>query len=463
MIDLRNLASYSENNRIEAKRAVGGFPRSVWETYSAFANTLGGIVLLGVKEQPDHSLVAVDLPDPEALAAEFWTTVNDPHKVSVNVLSRRDISVETVDGKRIVVITVPRAQRTDRPVYIDNNPTFGTYRRNGEGDYRCSADEVKAMQRDAVLKSHDMHVLQNLGLDAIDRDSVSSYRTRMKKCRPGHALLALSDDDFLLELDAVGYGDDGRLYPTAAGLLMFGYAQEIIKKYPHYALVYKDESRKRRTTMHIKNVYNFYFDIVEKLILSVSIPNSEHAAQILKALREALANSIINADYYGSGGIKVVKEPDVITFSNPGGFRIDVEAAKTGGVSDPRNAALKRMFNLIDVGQGSGSGIPNIYAVWKKLGLPPPQITESFDPERITLSLALVKSQSPLTQTKSAAAFLTQKAAIVEYLTDHAAATLTDLAILLGTTSERVQELIFELISADIVIPYNADCYRLKR
>lgn len=84
------------------------------------------------------------------------------------------------------------------------------------------------------------------------------------------------------------------------------------------------------------------------------------------ALREALTNCIINADYYGRQGLVIIKKKDVITFSNPGNFRIDIEDAKSGGVSDPRNTTLIKMFNLIDIGERAGSVIPNIYKIWDR-------------------------------------------------------------------------------------------------
>ena len=89
--DLEFLSEYREDNRIEAKRAQGGLPHSLWETYSAFANTLGGVILLGVAEAKDGSLYSVPLLDPEELVEEFWSIVQDPKLVSANVLRTEDV------------------------------------------------------------------------------------------------------------------------------------------------------------------------------------------------------------------------------------------------------------------------------------------------------------------------------------------------------------------------------------
>lgn len=87
----------------------------------------------GCSGKKDKSFETVDLPDPDGLASEFWKLVNDTRKASVNILTRRDIAVRRSEGRRIVAITVPRADRRDRPVYVNGDPYMGTYRRDGEG------------------------------------------------------------------------------------------------------------------------------------------------------------------------------------------------------------------------------------------------------------------------------------------------------------------------------------------
>lgn len=215
MLDFSRLDQYRENNRIEAKKALGGLPQSIWETYSAFANTLGGIILLGVEEYKDHSLHAVNLPDSDKLIKDFWDIVNNPEKVSVNIFTDKHVQKQEIDGKHIVVITVPKAERSDKPVYIGGNPFSGSYRRNGEGDYKCTKEEIQAMLRDASIKTQDMLILENMGLEVLDYDSLHRYRIRMKNYRPGHVWEELDDEEFLYRLGAAGIRLCGRPLRTA--------------------------------------------------------------------------------------------------------------------------------------------------------------------------------------------------------------------------------------------------------
>ena len=485
MIDFSNLQKYRENNRIEAKKAMGGLPGSIWETYSAFANTLGGIILLGVEEWPDKTLHAVDLPDPDKLIKEFWNNVNNPNKTSVNLLSSKDVFVQEVDGNHIVVINVPRAERSYRPVYLDGNP-LATYRRNGEGDYKCTKEEYQAMVRDASVKTQDMLVLNEMDMTVFNKESVRSYRQRMRLSRPGHVWEALEDEDFLMKLGAVGIGSDGKKHPTSAGLLMFGNEYDIVREYNAYFLDYQEQydADTRWTDRIISssgdwsgNVYDFYFRVYNKLTQDIKVPFKMEGGvrvddtSVHQALREALANCLVNADYYGRQGLVVIKKRDAITMSNPGNFRIEIDTAKSGGVSDPRNGTMLKMFNLIDIGERAGSGIPNIFRVWHEQGWTAPVISENFDPDRIMLSLAFKKSDDKKATIKSDDKKVTIKSAqqkneIITYLTDHVSAKNIDIAELLGVKSTRVKQLLKELLDEGVVVAEGSNknrVYKLKR
>ena len=465
MIDFSRLEQYRENNRIEAKRALGGLPHSIWETYSAFANTLGGILLLGVEEYEDRSLHTVDLPDPERMVREFWELVNDPKTASVNILSLEDVTIQEVDGDHIIVITIPRADRLDKPVYVGGDMTSGTYRRSGEGDYRCSEEERRAMLRDAAGRTQDMRRLGGLGLDALDPDSVRAYRREMRRLRPGHGWEELADEAFLENLGAAGTGSDGALHPTAAGLLLFGKEEEILREYPNYRLDYREEGRRTRgegvrigaaSGEGSGNVYRFFRLVRDRWRrIGAGRPAPGEDAALRHALREALANCLVNADYYGRGGILIRRLPGEIVLSNPGVFRIRLRAARGGGVSDPRNSALHRMFRLLDVGEGAGSGVPGILRVWRDRNWAEPRVTQTFDPDRTTLHLPLrapreedsKKTGGPDTALRASE----EREQVIQYLTDHAAAGSAEIAEQLGRKESRVLEILAGLAAGNIV------------
>jgi predicted HTH transcriptional regulator len=140
IIDLERIDEYREDNQIEAKAAQGGLPDTLWDSYSAFANTDGGCILLGVKEREDHTLKVVGLKDAAKMKKDFWNMVNNRQKISVNLMTEHRVRIEKVGDKEIIVLEVPRADRTSRPVYKGMDPRIGTYRRNDEGDYLCSLE-----------------------------------------------------------------------------------------------------------------------------------------------------------------------------------------------------------------------------------------------------------------------------------------------------------------------------------
>ena len=144
-----------EGHDLEAKLAAGrngqgALPSSFFESYSAFANTDGGVVLLGVEEQPDGKLKVVGVGRPEKVLRALWDSLNNPQRVNINLLREQDVEALLVDGKTVIRIMVPRATRHQRPVHIGQNPMTGSFRRNYEGDYRCPTEVVWRMIAEQV-------------------------------------------------------------------------------------------------------------------------------------------------------------------------------------------------------------------------------------------------------------------------------------------------------------------------
>ena len=188
LFDIRKFDEYREDNRREVKKASENLPTSLWDTYSSFANCYGGVIILGVKENGDKSWRATGIKDIKKLKKVFWYGVNNRNLCSVNILTDDDVAIykDEKTGNDIMVITVPPATREQKPVYVRGDIWNGTYRRNWEGDYHCTPEEVKTMLRDQPSSTMDMKVIENLSVDQLNMNTVRSYRNRHKLMRPGH-------------------------------------------------------------------------------------------------------------------------------------------------------------------------------------------------------------------------------------------------------------------------------------
>ncbi len=128
-----------------------------------------------------------------------------------------------------------------------------------------------------------------------------------------------------------------------------------------------------------------------------------------------------------------------------------------------------KMFNLIDIGERAGSGIPNIFHVWREQGWVTPTITETFEPNRTTLSLAFKKIGDKKSAVKigdkKSAISTKVKETIIAYLTDNPEAKASAIAEHIGLKPSRTRDYLNELISEDIVAAEGGNrnrTYRLK-
>ncbi len=402
-INLQNIQQYREDNRLEAKQAHNGLPVSLWETYSAFANTDGGVILLGVKEKEDRSLEIIGVDDAEKLVSDFWNTINNPQKINVNVLTNQCVQVIEQSGRTVIAIDVPRADRTMKPVFVGTDPMRGSYRRNGEGDYHCNKDQVAAMYRDASIVGADMRVLANMDMTVFDMESVHAYRNRFASFHPNHIWLGLDDELFMRRIGAMSLSDeDQKMHPTVAGLLMFGYEYEILREFPNYFLDYQErlDDNARWSNRIVSssgewsgNLFDFFFKVFPKLTDSLPRPfvmrNSSRIDEtpLHDALRELLLNALVHADHYGRQGVVVIKAKNFYSFSNPGDIRIGLKVALSGGVSDSRNSVIMKMFALIDKVERAGMGIPQAIDSWQNLLQVTPHYRVTYNPERTTVRL----------------------------------------------------------------------------
>lgn len=194
MIDIASLDDLSllrESVSLECKLAQGrdgkgALPEDFWPTYSAMANTDGGVVVLGMRERKGQ-FEAAGIENPDKLRTELFNNLNNRQKVSVNLLSDAQVREWTLDGKTLLVVEIPRARRQQRPVYLTTNPFGGnTYRRLNEGDRPLPDEEVKRMLAEQVEDSRDDRILPHYGFDDLDMGTFRAYRQVFANRDPGH-------------------------------------------------------------------------------------------------------------------------------------------------------------------------------------------------------------------------------------------------------------------------------------
>lgn len=407
--DIYRFLADGERVTLECKKAQSGLPNSIWETYSAFGNTYGGTILLGIYEditEKDRTkrFTVIGVDDTDKIRKDLWNTINSREKVNINLLHDEDVSVVEVNGKDVISVHVPQAEYTVRPIYINNNIQRGTYKRNHEGDYHCTEQELKMMLRDGNEAGNDRMFLEHYTMEDIDIPTLERYRILFKTDHPDHLWNSLEHKDFLKQLG--GYmvnRQDNAEGLTMAGLLMFGKGLPVRERFDNLRMDYIDKTNligEQRYSDRLtydgtweNNLFNFIRIVLPRLTKDLPRPFKMEGVERKddtpqhKAVREAMTNAIIHADFMLNGILKVEKYDDKFVLTNPGLLKLPIEQIYEGGDSKARNQRIQTMLRMIGYGENIGSGFPLILSAWNEKHWLNPELIEQ--PELMQVKLIL--------------------------------------------------------------------------
>ena len=407
------MVGQGENSEVEFKSARGGFPGSFWESYSAFANTNGGTIVLGVVEK-NNRFFFDGLTEDTIIRYKkiFWDCAHNKGKISVCLPKETDVRIEQIEEPYILICNIPRANYELRPVYIGSNPFGNTYRRNHEGDYLCTDAEVRRMFADAEHDRHsqDGRILVGFEFERdIDKESLHQYRQTLASLQPTHPWIGISDMDFLKKIGAYTTEyETGKEGFTLAGILMFGKYESITNPSgdPMYFVDYREriaaENPDIRWTHRIypdgmweANLYQYYVRVYNRLVQSLPRPFMmkdgvrQEETPAHDAVREALINCIIHQDVNAQGHIIVERTDESLVFMNQGMMLVSQQQYFEGGRSICRNPILQKMFMMLGRAEKAGSGVDKIVSGWKYLGWPLPTVREETRPDYVVLTMQL--------------------------------------------------------------------------
>ena len=384
----------------EVKEASGGLPKSMWKTVSAFSNTAGGWIILGVKETKVKSVSTYEITGiekAEKMEQDIISILRSVSKFNVPILATARLL--DFDGRSVLAFHIPVS--ANKPVYFGNNLN-NTFVRIGSGDQRATDIEIDILMREKTFGMKSEMEVDGTGFADLNTQSLQTYRRRVRDFNPDFRYNDLDDEQFCIK---TGIISRGRL--TYGGLLMLGKGEVVQGYVPHFWIDYIEipgttysdaDCRYTYRMPEQENIWEYFKVLLQRLRLYVDNPfmagpdgfSPEDNSQ-LYCLREGLVNLLAHADYFSPMHSTIRVFNDRIEFQNPGRFAVRI-SDKPGKVkSVPRNPNIIAFFRFARQGENAGYGIDKIMR-WTKLTGLEVDFESDITSSTVTYPLPLLKS-----------------------------------------------------------------------
>jgi len=366
----------------EVKEAKAALPKSCWETVSAFSNTSGGWLVFGIKEIGNNYQIQ-GVTNAEKIEQDFLNTLRG-EKFNVFVATKQQRY--TIDGKAVLAFYIPVSAQ--KPVYY--NTQANTFIRRSSSDQKARKNEIDAFYRDQTFGTKTSELAPKTSRADIDTTSLRQYRDYMARFNPDVSYNRFDEATFLTKLRIV---EEGQL--TYSGLLFLGKRDAIEKHFPDFRidlLEIEGKSISEATSNYsfrlgeFENLWDYYFECFKRLKPEVDVAFQltdqgfgQELSPGLKAIREALVNMLMHADYFSPACSRIRIFTNHIEFYNPGGLPKPLEELKAKDLSLPRNPLIKKLFRMVRLAENAGYGFDRIEANWKIYNNTEPEYDISFD------------------------------------------------------------------------------------
>ena len=378
----------AEPSAFEVKSGAGGFPGSVRESIVAFANTDGGVILLGVDESAGFAVV--DVPDP----AGYRDRLVDISRTAITPALQIETEFAELEGQRVVVATVPPLSADRKPAYVTaKGVSNGAYIRTGDGDRRMSEAEIALVYASRTQPVYDREPVVDAAAGDLDRTMLARTLDRV---RLSSAYLRDVDDPTALHRLGVLAEPHAAGKPTLAGLLTFGrFPQQFFPQLMASLVVHPTSEDEQTRFLDNVTLRGPIPEIVSESLAALRRNLAARAVTVdggredrldfpLAAIREAVANALMHRDYSPTTRgtqVQIDLHPDRLVIRSPGGLYGPLTEEDLGetDISSSRNAALAQLLSDVYlprteqlVAENRASGVPLMIRQAQKFGLPRP-------------------------------------------------------------------------------------------
>ncbi len=407
----------NEGMSLEYKTAANTIPKEFWNTYSAFANTQGGEIWLGIDESKKFQYSVTGVKDSRKILTDLYNQLGDKNKISANLITEDDVITEVIDHKKVIKINVRPAPYDRKPVYV-NGHKENCYIRYGDGDHTATEEQFKYMVVNSSTQI-DGELLSNYTIEDLNTDDIDQYRNIIVKNTGNKNYLKMDYEEFLYSMGAIKTDRSSSKRQkklTVACLLFFGKYNAITDRFKSFQLdFFKRKSSIETNWMNRMssgdmnfpemNIFSFYRRVLtlleegipDKYTQDTDLTRGSYHSDMMLAIKEALVNSLMHAYYDSSEPIVINDYSDYYEFNNPGDMRVSKEEFIHGNNPVTRNSIISILFRRVGIAERAGSGGPRIFESAAKNHLKLPEIIKRNESTTIRIwKIDLLESLSGL-------------------------------------------------------------------